>query len=242
MNDVRVEVLDSVVVVTINRPQRLNACREATYAGLLEVAARLAHEPQWGAFVLTGAGRAFCTGHDLDEVPAGPITAAEVDRTVGMLQDITRRLVGTNKPCVAAINGAAVGFGLECTLAFDLRIASEDAWFMLPELGQGLFHTNGTYHLLPRLAGPGLAADMILTGRRVDASEAQRAGLVSRVVPADQLLPAAIEAAAALARLDAAALDLVRHGLRHSDAMDLEAALAFEADACRRLLVGRRAR
>jgi len=236
MSDVRVDVQDGVAVATIDRPQRMNACRRATYEALLEVSSRLANEPGWRALVLTGAGRAFCAGQDLDEVSSGPVAAAEIDRVIGLLQNITRRLMNAGKPVVAAINGPAVGFGVECTLACDLRIASEAAWFRLPELRHGLFHTNGTYYLLPRLAGAGLAADMILTGRRVEAAEALRVGLVSRVVQPDQLLPAAIEAASALAQLDADALRFAREGLRRSSAMDLEAALAFEADACRRLL------
>ena len=237
MNDVSVEVQGGVAVATIDRPDRLNACRRQTYEALRDLAMRFAGEPDWHAMVLTGAGRAFCAGQDLDEVAPGPPPPGQLDPLLQMLQDITRRMLDAGKPIVAAINGPAVGFGVEITLCCDLRIASELAWFMLPELKHGLFHTNGTYHLLPRIVGPGLAADMILTSRRVDVAEALRAGLVSRVVTAEHLLPAAIGAAGALAKLDPTALKLAREGLRSSAGMTLEASLEFEVRACRTLLV-----
>lgn len=238
MSDVLVEVRDGVAVATFDRPERMNACRRETYQALRDVVARLAVESSWRALVLTGAGRAFCAGQDLDEVADGPPPAAELEAALQLLQDITRRMIGAGKPLVAAVNGPAVGFGVEVTLACDLRVASENAWFMLPELKHGLFHTNGTYHYLPRIAGAGLAADMILTSRKVDASEAMRAGLVSRVVASGQLLPVAIEAAAALAALDPVAVELAREGLRRSGTLTVEESLAFETGACRRLIIG----
>lgn len=236
MSDVRLEVQDGIAVATIDRAERLNACRRATYEELRDIAARLDREPDWRALVLTGAGRAFCAGQDLGEVAEGRLDAAELARAIGLLQDITRNLAQASKPTVAAINGLAIGFGLECTLAFDLRIATDAAWFMLPELKHGLFHTNGTYHYLARLVGPGLATDMILTGRRVDAEQALRAGLVSRIVPAEKLLANAMEIADQLARLDPTALALAREGLRSMGAMSLAESLDFEARACETLL------
>lgn len=232
-DDIEVEVADGVAVARLNRPERLNACRRATYEALFELFARLEREDAWGGLVLTGSGRAFCSGHDLDDVDGDERTVAE---TIALLQDITRRALACSKPLVAAVNGPAVGFGVEVMLAFDLRIAADEAWFMLPELARGLFHTNGTYHLLPRLVGSGVAADMILTGRRLAADEALRSGLVTRVVAAEELLPAAIAAAAELARLPRPALAAAREGLRHVAVGPLEVALAFEAATCRRLL------
>ncbi len=240
MIDLNVEVQAGVAVATFDRPDRMNACRRQTYRELHELALQYAAEPEWRALVITGAGRAFCAGQDLDEVANGPPPADEIGPLLQLLQDITRRLLDAGKPLVAAINGPAVGFGVEITLCCDLRIASELAWFMLPELKHGLFHTNGTYHLLPRIAGPSLAADMILTARKVDVAEAMRAGLVSRVVTAEHLLPAAIGAAAALAKLDPEALRFAREGLRASAGMTLEDALAFEARACQALLTRER--
>lgn len=231
-DDVQVEVADGVAVARLNRPERLNACRRATYEALHALFARLEREDAWGGLVLTGNGRAFCSGHDLDDVHGDERTVAE---TVVLLQDITRRALACSKPLVAAVNGPAVGFGVEVMLAFDLRIAAPGAYFMLPELSRGLFHTNGTYHLLPRLVGSGVAADMILTGRRVTADEALRSGLVSRVVAADELLPVAISTVAQLSRLPRPALAAAREGLRHIATGSLETALGFEAATCRRL-------
>ena len=236
MSDIELEVRDGIAVVTFNRPERLNAFRRRTYDELRDIATRLDREPGWKGLVVTGAGRAFCAGQDLDEVAAVGVDPAELAAAIDCLQDITRTLDAAAKPTVAAINGAAVGFGLECTLAFDLRFASRSAYFMLPELAVGLFHTNGTYHYLGPLVGRGLAADMILTGRRIDAEEGLRAGLVTRLVSESELLPHAIEAAGELAALDAAAFRFAKQGLRTMGYRTLEDDLQFEAQACLSLL------
>jgi|SoiMethySBSTD1v2_1073268.scaffolds.fasta_scaffold42608_2 enoyl-CoA hydratase/carnithine racemase len=236
MSDIQLEVHDGIAVVSINRPERLNAFRRSTYDELLAVASRLDRERSWHGLVLTGAGRAFCAGQDLAEIPDGNIQRIELEPLIGRLQDITRELARSAKPTVAAINGPAIGFGLECTLALDLRLANATAYFMLPELSRGLFHTNGTYHYLAQLVGRGLASDMILTGRRIDAEEALRAGLVTRLTPVDELLPRAIEAAVQLAALDTCALAFAKEGLRMAGGGTLEEGLQFETSACLTLL------
>lgn len=236
MNDIQITELDGVVVATINRPARLNACRTETYAELADMAARFAVDASWRALVLTGAGRAFCAGQDLDDIPLATVEPAELGRRIDTLQEVTRRIVGAGKPTIAAINGPAVGFGLECTLAFDLRVAVESAYFLLPELARGLFHTNGTYHYLARLVGSGVATDMILTGRQMSAQEALQAGLVSRLVAPGELLPMSLALARSLAAIDTEAFALARAGLRACRDADLEATLAYEARACLALL------
>jgi enoyl-CoA hydratase/carnithine racemase len=236
MSDIQLEVCDGIAVATFNRPERLNAFRRKTYLELLDIVTRLDREPAWNALVVTGAGRAFCAGQDLDEATERRKDSAELADLIGRLQDITRALESTAKPTVSAINGPAIGFGLECTLALDLRFASASAYFMLPELAIGLFHTNGTYHYLWQLVGRGLAADMILTGRRVEAEEALRAGLVTRLVSTEDLLPHAVEAAAQLAALDATAFRFARRGLRTMSHRTVEEDLQFETQACLSLL------
>lgn len=236
MRDIKVTEHDGVVVATLDRPARLNACRTETYAEFAELAGRLADDDSWRALVLTGAGRAFCAGQDLDDVPAESTSRSELERRIATIQDITRRIAAAGKPTIAAINGPAIGFGLECTLAFDLRIATEAAYFMLPELARGLFHTNGTYHFLVEMVGPGLATDMILTGRRLTATEALQCGLVSRLAPATDLMSTAVALARDLTGLDGRAVALARAGLRRRRAHDLEDTLAFEASACLSLL------
>lgn len=241
MTDISLEVQDGVAVVTFDRPARLNAFRRSTYAELRRIAERLDGESAWRAAVFTGAGRAFCAGQDLQDAAAveAAITVDAVREAVDDIQGITRAISASGKPTLCAINGPAVGFGLEVTLACDLRFASVDAYFMLPELGRGLFHTNGTYHYLQRLVGPSLASDMILTGRRVTAEEARQAGLVSRVLERDELLPAAVAAARDIGGLATLPLALARQALRDTHlGMSLEAALAFEGASCLRLLAG----
>jgi enoyl-CoA hydratase/carnithine racemase len=241
MSDLKLELRDGVAVVTFDRPERLNAFRRTTYAELRELVERLDREEPWRALVLTGAGRAFCAGQDLHDVAdTQPLLNAQaVQDVVTDIQRITRAITTSIKPSVCAINGPAVGFGLEVTLGCDLRLAAPEAYFMLPELSRGLFHTNGTYHFLPPLAGPGLAADMILTGRRVSAEEAAASGLVSRVVPAAELLSTAVTVARQLGALAPRPLALARRALRSAELRaDLEAALTFEASACLQLLVG----
>lgn len=236
MTDIDLQVRDGIAIATINRPERLNAFRRATYEELLAIVSRLDSESQWHGLVITGSGRAFCAGQDLGDIPEGGIDAAEIARVIDGLQSVTRRLAGAGKPTVAAINGPAVGFGLEFPLALDVRLATPTAYFMLPELARGLFHTNGTYHYLAQLVGRGLAGDMILTGRRIDADEALRVGLVTRLVPPDELLTRAIEVAAKLAALDPVALGFAKQGLRTLAGRPLEDVLQFEADACVTLL------
>jgi 2-(1,2-epoxy-1,2-dihydrophenyl)acetyl-CoA isomerase len=236
VSDIQIEVHDGIAVATIDRPERLNAFRRRTYDDLHAIATRLDGETSWRALVVTGAGRAFCAGQDLGDVPRGELDPADLKQAVDQLQDITRKFALAGKPTVAAINGPAVGFGLEFTLALDLRIASPKAYFILPELVRGLFQTNGTFHYLAPLIGRGLAGDMILTGRRVDVDEALRAGLVSRIVPGEDLLAQAIAIAMQLSNLDRIALGYAREGLRTLGGGSLEDALQFESRACVDLL------
>jgi enoyl-CoA hydratase/carnithine racemase len=237
LNDIDLDVLDGVAVARFARPDCLNAFRRGTYAELREIAETFAREAAWRALVITGTGRAFCAGQDLDDIAGMDASADAVAGAIDDIQGITRALAAAPKPTLAAINGLAVGFGLECTLAVDLRITVPSAYFMLPELGRGLFHTNGTYHYLPALVGLGLATDMILTGRRIDATEALAFGLVSRVVPEADLTSHALETARRLTTVDAGALAWSRRCLRdQGPRAHLDAALQFETTACLDLL------
>ena len=237
MGDIAVEFDDGVAIARFDRPACRNAFRRATYAELGAVATRFEREPAWRALVLTGAGQAFCSGQDLDEMTGTQPAAAALDDALTTLQDITRALARAGKPIVCAVNGPAIGFGLEVALVADLRFAVPDAHFRLPELGHGLFHTNGTYHYLPSLVGTGVAADLILTGRRLEAADALAVGLVSRIVEASVLLTEAVDAARRLARLDPCAYAFARRGLRDRTlGLSLENALAFEQSACLELL------
>jgi enoyl-CoA hydratase/carnithine racemase len=199
-----------VSLVTLNRPEARNALSGQVLRELLGALAA-ANRAGTEAIVLTGAGSAFCSGDDLAE--AARTDAETFDENITLLQRTTRILSDTDKPSVAALNGAAIGGGLELTLACDLRIAAEQAVFGCPEVVWGLVCTNAASVLLPALVGHGRAREMLLTGRTYDAAWALAAGLVSEVVPGARLGERAIELAGELAE-HAPAVRATRHLLR----------------------------
>ena len=173
------ERLDAVARITMNRPESVNAINDAIRHGLPALLQQLDADPSIRVIVLRGAGeRGFCAGADLKEKPAAkaPVTAALQGRTSWI-----ESLDGIAKPIIATIHGFCLGGGLEIALACDLRIASQDATFGLPETGLGLIPGGGGTQRLPRLIGLGRALDMMMTGDRIDASEALRIGLITRL-------------------------------------------------------------
>src|SRR2546427_325685 len=184
------EVRDGVAVITINRPDKLNALNDQVMAELADVAERLATDDDIRGAILTGAGpKAFVAGADIgDLAQQGPFDG----KTRALRgQAVLRRLETCGKPVVAAINGFALGGGCELALACHLRIASENAKFGQPEVKLGIAPGYGGTQRLPRLVGKGNALRLILTGDMIDAHEAYRIGLVNQVVPAGGPLPAA---------------------------------------------------
>lgn len=186
-----------VSVVTLNRPEVRNALSRKMLRALIDGLGEAERREQTGAIVLTGAGPGFCSGDDLSE--AAHTEAEAFDETIVLLQRVTSTLLDSNKPSIAAINGAAMGGGLELTLACDLRVAAHHAVFACPEVAWGLVCTNGASVLLPAMVGHGRARDMVLTGRSFDAAWALAAGLVSEVLPDGQVLDRAIALAEELA-------------------------------------------
>jgi len=183
-----------VVVLTLDRPNRLNAMT-ATMFGELEAAARaLDREEGLRVLVLTGAGRAFCAGYDLADAEKLPdLGALEVFDLQESAARALSAIRGIRVPVIAAVNGAAAGGGLSLALAADIRLASPGAKFKAAFVTIGLSAGDlGASWLLPRLIGPGAAAEFAFTARTMDAAEAERTGLVNRVVPEDELLPAAL--------------------------------------------------
>jgi enoyl-CoA hydratase/carnithine racemase len=221
----------AVALLRFEGTERLNAFSRDTYASLERELARFAGEERWKVLILTGAGRAFCSGQDLDE--AGDVASLPLDALRGRLeelQNLTRRMVELPKLLVAAVNGPAVGFGAELTLACDVRFASEDAYFMFPELARGLYFTNATLELLPAFAGSSRACELLLGGERWPASEALSAGFVSRVMPASELLPAAQRFAARAALVSAQALCSTLRFIRRRQGSGIDAALRYEVE------------
>ncbi|MEM7220515.1 MAG: enoyl-CoA hydratase-related protein [Pseudomonadota bacterium] len=182
-----VDKSDHIMTVTINRPERLNALHPPANAELGEVFDDYASDPDMWVAIVTGAGRGFSAGNDLRYQAEGG-KRVPMPRGFGGL---TSRFDLT-KPVIAAVNGVAMGGGFEIALACDLIIASEAARFALPEPKVGLAALAGGLNRLPRQIGSKRALGMILTGRHVDAAEGERLGFVNEVVPADDLMDAAL--------------------------------------------------
>ena len=184
---IRVDHRDSVAIVTINRPDKLNALNAATIAEVRQAFEALRRDTGVRGVILTGAGeKAFIAGADIAELSQmTPLSGIEVSRNG---QDTLRSIETMPKPVVAAVNGFALGGGLEFALACHIRIASDNAKLGLPEVKLGIIPGYGGTIRLPRVVGRGRALEIMLTGEMVDAQEAYRIGLVNRVVPQSELL------------------------------------------------------
>jgi enoyl-CoA hydratase/carnithine racemase len=201
---VRFEREGAVAILTIDRPEARNALDFETGEALNRAWSELRDDGELRVAILTGAGeKAFCAGADLRVVAEfyrslSPVERLRHSENQPGLGGITRN-VRVDKPIIAAINGHCLAGGLEIALACDLRIAAENATFGLPEVTRGIIPGAGGTQRLPRLIGPARALDLILTGRRIDAAEAERIGLVGRVVPLLELRERALEIALQIA-------------------------------------------
>ncbi len=185
-----VDVRERIATITINRPDKLNALNDATMAEIGRAIDQLVLDPAVGGVVLTGAGRAFVAGADIAALSAqGPVDGRARAREG---QAVFRRIEMSPKPVIAAVNGFALGGGCELAMACHVRIASEGAQFGQPEVKLGITPGFGGTQRLARLVGRGRALQLLLTGERVTAQEALRMGLVNAVVPAADLIPAAM--------------------------------------------------
>jgi enoyl-CoA hydratase len=179
---------DGIALIKLNRPQKLNALNQQTVRELDDALARAESDAAVRALVLTGEGeKAFAAGADIQELATLDPVAARETSLYG--QRVFRRLETLPKPSVAAINGYALGGGLELAMSCTLRVASATARLGQPELKLGIIPGYGGTQRLPRLVGRGRALEMLLTGEPIDAAEALRIGLVNHVVPPEELLP-----------------------------------------------------
>jgi enoyl-CoA hydratase len=197
---------EGVEVIELDDPTRYNALSSTMVTELKEHFARLRDDREVRAVVITGAGKGFCAGANMaggdeqtpstrDRGPVGLIQMAQEH-----LSELILAIHEARQPVIAAVHGAAVGGGLAVALACDLRVASEDAYFAAHFIKVGLSSCDvGTSYFLPRIAGPTIAAELMLTGRRFPAEEARRIGMLNRVVPRDELLSAAVDLASAVA-------------------------------------------
>jgi 2-(1,2-epoxy-1,2-dihydrophenyl)acetyl-CoA isomerase len=225
---IRYEVDGSIATITLDRPDALNALTVALKEELLRAFRVIARDRTVRAVVLTGAGRAFCAGQDLKErmTPDAAPLAVELRERYNPLILAMR---GLDQPIVGAINGVAAGAGASLAFACDIRLASEHASFRLAFGRIGLVPDSGATWFLPRLVGPAKAAELALLDASISAVEAERMGLVARVVPADELAAEARAVAARLASLAPRALALTKRALERSWSTSLDAALDDEA-------------
>jgi 2-(1,2-epoxy-1,2-dihydrophenyl)acetyl-CoA isomerase len=229
---VRYERRDGIVVVTLNRPHRLNAVNDVLLQELCEALGRAADEAP-GTVVLTCEGRAFCAGHDLRE-PPGEQSENDVLVRLNRLSEVTRRIRQLPVPVVAAVKGYALGAGCEFAICCDLVVAEPQTVFGFPEVEVGLAVTGGVTHLLPAIVGRAKANELVLLGTRITASDAVGLGLVN--VIADDALVQAIAWARQLAGRPRRALGLAKSCLAAGLAGSLEQAFSLETAASLALL------
>jgi len=221
-----------VATVILNRPRALNALNAAMIEEILDAVKKTAADPEVKAFILTGAGRAFCFGADISAFsPASENSAPDsLHALLNRSQEMIRRLAALPQPTIAALNGFATGLGLDLALACDLRIAAERAKLGEAFVTMGLVPDGGGTFFLPRLVGFAKAAEMIFTGEPLPASEAERIGLINRVVPSPDLEKSAQGLADKLARGPSLAISLAKKALWKNLHGDLDAALQVEAE------------
>lgn len=208
--DVRYELDGHVGVLTLNRPEVHNALRRRTYDELTE----LVRTTTARVLVVTGAGRSFCSGDDVRELMNGGEGAPS--RPAPRLTPAAGALLQTDVPVIAAVNGPAVGWGMELALMADLRVAARRARFGELFVKRGLCSDVAGIARLAQLVGRERAAELLFTGEVIDAERAERIGLVGRVVDDDELLPAALERARAIAANPPLAVAALKRGLRRS--------------------------
>ena len=223
-----------VATITLNRPERLNALTFEVYAELRDTFGVLDRDAQVRAIILTGAGKAFCSGGDVEEI-IGPLLkedAGGLRRFTRLTCDLVLAIRRCRKPVVAALNGTVAGAGAVIATACDLRIAADSARIAFLFTKVGLSGADmGAAWLLPRLVGLGIATELLLTGDFITAEEALRIGLYNRLVPQDQLLREAGDLAQRLARGPSLALGVTKESLDREAALDLVTALEVEAEA-----------
>jgi len=235
------EVSDGIATITLNRPEVMNALTFEIYAQLRDLFELLRYDDAVRVVIITGAGDSFCSGGDVHEIIGELLKRdmqghLEFTRMTGAVVQHMRLL---DKPIIAALNGITAGAGAVLALASDLRIASEKARFAFLFTKVGLTGADmGAGYLLPRVVGMGRAFELLLLGDTIDVVAAERYGLVNRVVPHDELLPAARQWARRLADGPTFAISMTKRMLNHEPNMDLVSAIEAEAQAQALLLMG----
>lgn len=229
------ETRDAVAWVTLNRPQAMNAINDDLRAQLPAALRTADADPAVRVIVISGAGeRAFCAGADIKGFTEAPSPAQY--RQQRLQGHWTEAFDNAKKPVIAAIHGYCLGGGLEMALACDIRIAADDATFALPEVSRGTLPGAGGTQRLTRVIGMGRALDMLISADRIDAAEALRVGLITRLTTRDQLLPKAQELAQRIAGHAPLAVMFAKEAMRKGTSPDFAAGLKYETDLLALLL------
>ncbi|MHB8612286.1 MAG: enoyl-CoA hydratase/isomerase family protein [Candidatus Dormibacteraceae bacterium] len=229
---VAVHIHDGVGLIQLNRPEKMNAIGTLTRKQLGDAIRQVERDENVRVVVLTGSGRAFCSGADVTEMVGDGVMRAPQD--VG---DVLRneympmltRLRTMPKPVIAAMNGPAVGIGASYALACDIRIATPEAYILEAFVNIGLAPDGGVSWLLPRMAGTGVAYEMFFTGKPLQAEDAHRLGVINRLVPADRLEAEVRELAKHLATQPRQAMAAAKRAVNHALESSYEEALEFES-------------
>lgn len=224
---------EGVAVLTLNRPEKLNALSRNMLDTIPLILKEILEDDKVKVLVITGAGRGFCAGADVGRLTdrLSETFADKYPTRRAMFQPIgywVDALVNLEKPTIAAVNGPAAGAGFSLTLACDIRIASEKAEFGATFVKRGLIPDGGATKLLPMIVGLSKAYELIYTGDMINAAEAERIGLVSRVVPHDKLMAVSMELATKIARGASVAIEFSKRAIRHGLSADIKSQLDFE--------------
>ena len=225
-----VEKTEDVAVLTLNRPEKLNALSGDLRDSMHDAIADVKADDAVRAVIFTGAGRGFCSGADLTAGGGPEATPSQNDHLddLGWVGRQALALYGLNKPVIGAVNGVAAGAGMSLALACDVRVGSEKTRFKTVFIERNLSPDSGMSFFLPRIVGYSRATDLIYTSRAVDAEEAHRIGLLDRLVEHDDLMESALELAAQMTAWPPLAMRMSKRVLQHNMECDLEAALRFE--------------
>ena len=236
---VRLDIEDSIATVLLNRPKALNAFNQEVFLGLQQTARSIRENPEVRVIIMTGAGdKAFSAGLDLKMVASGsgpteifPSYRQGYDYLYS-LKMIFTMYEELAVPVIAAINGYCLGAALELILCCDMRLACDTAVFGLPEIQLGVIPDLGSTQRLPRIVGPGIAKELIITGRRIDAVEALRVRLVDHVYPKDQLMIEAKKLAEEIAKINPHLIQGAKRAVNITTSTPLDVGLRMETDIC----------
>ncbi len=228
---IELEIEGALAIIRLNRPEVLNALDQQMWTSLVETVRVIANRSDVKVCIITGVGRGFCVGADLKETAWREETQEESRRRIERnQQQLTREMLAVPIPIIAAINGYALGGGVEIALAADLRIASSDSRFGFPETTIGRFISGGASLLLPRIVGIPWAKRLIYTGEHIGANHAKMIGLVEEVVDADKLEKRSVELALQISNNAPISITLAKRILNRVSIGDIETALAFETE------------